>query len=63
MFKTTHSAEIGLPREGFTLADLKDHMRKTKVPADSRLRPAIVRDSMDPEADPEVRFVAEWEDD
>ena len=63
-FKTTHTAEIRVPQEGFTLDDLKAHMRKSKVPVDSRLKPAIVKTIVDPEQGgwegDEIAFEAEW---
>lgn len=64
-FSTTLSAEIRVPQQGFTLEELKAHMRHTKVPADALLVPALVRDVADPEhpdvtTDAEFRFRAEW---
>lgn len=60
-FQTTHSAEISVPQEGFTLADLQTHMRASKIPTGARLRPAIVGNAMDPTDDSEVRLRAEWQ--
>ena len=64
-FKTTMQAEIRVPQAGFTLDDLKSHMRSAKVPLDARLKPAVVRDAYPDERDPnegstEVAFIAEW---
>jgi hypothetical protein len=61
--RTTHQAEIEVPQEGFSLDELKEHCRKTKVPATAKLRPAIVQPGMSSDVeDAEVRFLAEWEE-
>jgi hypothetical protein len=60
-FRSVLSAEISVPDEGFTLDDLKAHMRAQKIPTDARLKPAVVGNAMDPGADDEVRFRAEWQ--
>lgn len=66
-FSTTLSAEIRVPQSGFTLDELKQHMRTSRIPLDASLRPAIVRNVPDPEhpnitTDEEFRLVAEWGD-
>lgn len=64
MFSTIHSAEIRVPQDGFTVDDLKTHMRRSKVPLDARLKPVVVGNAMDPsDSDDEVRFKAEWAED
>lgn len=60
-FSTAHSALIKVPQDGFTLDDLKVHMRKTKVPAGARLTPTLVGNAMeDVGTNDEFAFKAEW---
>lgn len=64
-FPTQMSAEIQIPEDGFTVDDLRSHMRSAKIPMDSRLSPAVVRDVPDPErphvtTDQQFRLVAKW---
>lgn len=60
MFPTILKAEIALPEEGFSLDDLKTHLRGQRVPTDVKLKPVLVGNAMDPDSADEVRLVAEW---
>ena len=59
-------AEIRVPQEGFTLDDLKTHMRDSKIPLSATLRPAIVtpvsyaNDDQPDDVHGEVAFLTEW---
>ena len=72
-FKTAMQAEVRVPQEGFTQEELKQHLKDTKIPANAKLRPAIVKvvnpsDAYDSQFHPdqpvpeetEVAFIAEW---
>lgn len=70
-FTTAMQATIRVPQDGFTVDDLKAHLRASKIPADARLIPTNVRE-VDPEPGyqtgdaivrsehTEVGFIAEW---
>jgi hypothetical protein len=69
-FRTSMQATVRVPQEGFTVEDLKKHLRESRIPNGARLRPTVVQDvdveapgavALDrPKRDPEVGFVAEW---
>lgn len=59
-FHSTMTAEIRLPESGFVVEDLKAHMKAQKIPLDARLKPVLVGNAMNPNADDEVRLEAEW---
>lgn len=68
-FATAMQATIRVPQDGFTVDDLRAHLRASKIPADARLIPTNVRE-VDIEGDPhnpdfrstveEVGFIVEW---
>lgn len=66
MFSTKMQATVRVPQEGFTQAELKAHLSASKIPADARLVPTLVRFDVDPEQggvtypDGEIALVAEW---
>lgn len=75
VFSTTMQATVRVPQDGFTQDELKAHLRASKIPADARLIPTIVREVDISEStyearlreglgeekgQTEVAFLAEW---
>ena len=67
-FKTHMQATVRVPQDGFTVDELKAHLRASKIPADARLLPTTVKDvtpgyhdDRDPgEVSTQIGFIAEW---
>jgi hypothetical protein len=72
-FSTQMEATVKVPQEGFSLDDLKAHLRASKIPVDARLVPTTVKevdpsdlyDSQFTPSEPvpertEIGFIAKW---
>lgn len=68
-FKTEMEATVRVPQEGFSLDDLKAHLRTSRIPLDCRLVPTTVRDlnvegdlheEQTPGYTETIGFIAKW---